>query len=183
MHVKYFVAQQIKNNPSRFGADNGAYFLINDFFVSKEWTPLTTEQHKAIAGLIRSRNYFLNDNEAFDQRSKRTSYEHKGQTSIYDFLEADTAMQFQRITYRWSIDPQRINEAPSYTKKCLRGVDYEHIEAVRLIHPLLIANPKIKQKRVKKSPNIEAIQSTDTTAFIDDKECEVTASFDEDKQG
>ena len=175
MQIKEFTADAIKANSKVYGADNGAIKLIDDYFISQSWNTLTIEQHKAIALLIRYRNHFLNDNEAYDKRTKKTSYEHVGQTSIYDFMEADTAMQFQKVILFWSKDPIRYEYTNSRLKKSVRGVDDTHIEAVRLIHPLLIANPQLKQKRQQKPPRERALNN------VFDSEEETI--FDEVKQG
>ena len=152
MQIKQFTVDSIKQHPTIYGADNGAIKLINEYFMSQSWNTLSIEEHKAIALVIRYRNYFLNDNEAYDKRSKTTSYEHIGQTSIYDFIEEDTALQFQKVILFWSKDPIRNTFTNSRLKKSIRGVDDIHIEAVRLIHPLLTANPLLKQKRQRKIP-------------------------------
>jgi len=152
MPIKQFTADAIKLKPAVYGADNGAIKLIDEYFVSQSWGILTIEQHKAIALLIRYRNYFLNDNEAYDYRTNKTAYEHVGQTSIYDFMEEDTALQFKKVILFWSKDPIRFDYTNSRLKKSVRGVDNSHIEAAKLIHPLLIANPQLKQRRQKKAP-------------------------------
>lgn len=160
--IKQFVYQSIQDNPKRYGIDKGDLNLINDYFISQNWKPLMIEQHKAIAGLIRKRNEFLtaDGNSCYDLRSKASAYEHIGQTSIYDFLEEDTRVQLPKIVKYWSVDATRYSYSNSRIKKSIRGINDEHIVTARVMLPLLIANPLLKQKRVKKSTKVETAQST-----------------------
>ena len=166
-NVKQFVFQSIQDNPSRYGTDNGDLNLINDYFISKGWKPLYREQHKAIAGVIRKRNEFLtaDGNSCYDLRSKASAYVHVGQTSIYDFLDEDTRVQLPKIISYWSTDATRYNYSNSRLKKSVRGISDEHIATARVMLPLLIANPPLKQKRVKKRKNLETEQSTNKRAL------------------
>ncbi len=145
--IKQFAIEAITSKPKRYGVDDGDLNLINDYFESHKWQPLTREQHTAIAGLIRRRNDFLQENKAYDHRSKKTSYEHIGQTSIYDFMSKDTDRQTRKLIRYWTTDSTRVNQSNSRIKKSVRGVDDEHIIAAKVYHPLLKANPKLKQKR------------------------------------
>lgn len=165
--TKQFAFLSIPENPIKYGGDDGTLNLINDYFKLQGWTPLEIEQHKAIAGLIRKRNEFLtaDGNSCYDLRSKASAYEHIGQTSIYDFLENDTKVQLPKIIKYWSTDATRYDYSNSRIKKSVRGVNDEHIATARIMLPLLIANPQLKQKRVKKSPKVETIQSTNKRAL------------------
>jgi hypothetical protein len=151
--IKQYVYTAIKDNPSRYAVDGGDLHLLNDYFISQRWQPLIIEQHKAIASVLRQRNEFLKDeaNSAYDLRTKKTAYVHVGQTSIYDFLDTDTKEQFPKIIKYWSADASRYEYSNSRMKKSIRGIDNEHIIAAKILFPLLLANPKLKQKRVKKA--------------------------------
>lgn len=147
MVIKSYVYAVIPANPSRYGIDNGDLNLINDYFVSQGWEMLTREQHTAIAAVIRHRNYFLQANERYDLRTKRTACENVGQLSIYDFLDDETASQSKRLIRYWTTDPGRFDQSPSRIKKSVRGVDTEHIVAAKIMFPLLASNPPLKPKR------------------------------------
>jgi len=175
MQLKQFVANAIQSNPSRYAIDDGVLHLINDYFITQNWQPLTIEQHKAIAGLIRGRNHFLRDNVAYDKRSKKTAYEHVGQKSIYDFMDDDTKIQLPKITRYFSLDTSRYEQSNSRIKKSIRGVDNEHITVAKMLFPLLIANPQLKQKRQRKLPIEQALNDV-----LDSEEETI---FDEVKQG
>ena len=150
--VKHFVREAIKSNHSRYAVDNGEINLINDYFISEGWTPIIIEQHKAIAGVIRQRNEFLRDdsNRAYDLRTKRGAYEHKGQTSIYDFLDEESYIQVPKIVRYFVSNEERLNYSNSRIKKSVRGSDSECIIATKVLYPLFKANPLLKQKRVKR---------------------------------
>jgi len=152
--IKHYVANAIQSDPKRYGADAGDLHIINDFFTLQGWEALTREQHKAIAALIRLRNYFLQDNEAYDHRSKTPDhrsktpgFEHYGQTTIYDYLDSDTAEQSKKLIRYWRANPDRIDQSNSRVKKSVRGVDDNHITAAKQFYPLLASNPPLKQKR------------------------------------
>lgn len=151
--IKQFVKDSITANPARYGVDNGDLNIINDYFESQEWQPLTREQHTAIAASIRYRNYFLQENEAYDHRSNKRAYEHVGQKSIYDFMDSETAAQTKKLVRYWSIHPDKFNKSISRIKKSVRGVDSDHIIAAKVMYPLLVMNPLLKQKRVRKMRN------------------------------
>lgn len=158
MLIKHYVYETIPANPSRYGIDNGDLNLINDYFVSQGWEMLTREQHRAIAALIRHRNYFLQTNEGYDLRTKRTAYEHVGQLNIYDFLDEDTASQSKRLIRYWTTDPSRFDQSPSRIKRSVRGVDTEHIVAAKIMFPLLASNPPLKPKRRRrKAPALRTV--------------------------
>lgn len=159
---KQYAYTAIQSNPSRYAVDGGELNLINDYLRDNKIKAcvlddgilqLTIEHHKIIASVLRKRNEFLQDekNSAYDLRTYKTSYIHVGQTSIYDFMDDDTRLQLPKIVKYWSMDAQRYEYSNSRIKKSIRGIDDEHITAARVILPLLIANPKLKQKRVKKS--------------------------------
>lgn len=144
---KRFAHERIIDRPRRYGGDWGNVHLINDYFIEQGWEPLIREQHRAIASLTRRRNEFLQENEGFDHRTKNTATEHYGQTTIYDFLDTETALQEKKLIRYWSTDPNRVGQSNSRIKKSVRGVDDEHITAARVMLPLLKADPEIKQKR------------------------------------
>lgn len=155
--IKHYVANAIQSDPKRYGSDTGDLHIINDFFTLQGWNTLTREQHTAIASLIRHRNYFLQDHEAYDHRSKAPGFEHYGQTSIYDYLDSDTAEQSKKLVRYWSADPDRIDQSNSRIKKSVRGVNDDHIIAAKIMYPLLASNPQLKQKRrQRKVPKQEA---------------------------
>ncbi len=168
MQIKEFVSTSIKERPKLFGGDNGDIRLVNAYFEHEDWMSLSKEQYKAIALLIRHRNYFLNKNEVFDNRSNQIIYEHVGQSSIYDFIDSEDSKQFKKIVRYFVEDPNRISFTDSRVKKSIRGSDSQHISAVRILHNLFIANPKIKQRRVKKVKKSETLESTATKSFKGD---------------
>jgi len=145
--IKKYIYDNIQENPSRYGVDNGDLHLINDYFVNQGWHTLTREQHKAIAALIRLRNYFLQENEAYDMRIQKTVYEHIGQKTIFDYMDNETALESKKLVRYWSADPERIKQTKSRIKKSVRGVDDDHIIAAKVMYPLLRANPRIQVKR------------------------------------
>ncbi len=183
--IKNFAYEAIKKNPSRYAVDGGELHLINDYFISQKWQPLMIEQHKAIAGIIRKRNEFLKDdkNSAYDLRTKKTAYVHVGQTSIYDFLDDDTKVQLPKIIRYWSADASRYEYSNSRIKKSIRGVDDEHIATAKVMLPLLIANPILKQKRVKKSNIGDTRKAPTQRAFNNVSDSAMETVFDEVKQG
>ena len=147
-----------RSTPQRYGNDNGDLNLINDYFARQGWQPLTREQHTAIAAIIRNRNYFLQENEAYDHRTKRTAYESTGQTSIYDYMDTDTVKQSKKLIRYWSADPSRFDQSNSRIKKSVRDVDDDHIVAAKIMYPLLLIDPKLKQKRrQRKAPTLRAL--------------------------
>ena len=152
--IKKFVNDSITSNPARYGVDNGDFPLNNDYFESQGWQTLTREQYTAIAANIRYRNYFLQENEAYDHRSKKPAYEHVGQTSIYDFMGLETAVQNKKLVRYWSTHPDKFEESNSRIKKSVRGVDTDHIIAARIMYSLLATDPLLKQKRVRKIRNV-----------------------------
>ncbi len=156
--IKDFVVNGIMCQPTRYAKDNGDLNLINDYFEVQGWQPLTREQHTTIAAIIRHRNYFLQENEAYDHRTKRTAYESMGQTSIYDYMDTDTAKQSKKLIRYWSADPSRFDQSSSRIKKSVRDVDDDHIVAAKIMYPLLVINPKLKQKRrQRKAPAQRAL--------------------------
>ncbi|WP_151900545.1 hypothetical protein [Sulfurimonas hydrogeniphila] len=183
--IKHYVYAAIKDNPSRYAVDGGDLHLINDYFISQGWQPLMIEQHKAIAGVIRQRNEFLKDdtNRAYDLRKRKTAYVHVGQTSIFDFLDADTKEQLPKIIKYWSADASRFEYSNSRIKKSIRGVDDEHITAAKVMLPLLVANPQLKQKRVKKA-NIGDTHKVPTDRALNNVyDGVLETNYDEVKQG
>jgi len=153
--VKDFVNKSIQDNPSRYAVDNGELNLINDYFALEGWQTLIIEQHKAIAGIIRRRNVFLGDdvNKAFDLRTRRGAYEHKGQTSIYDFLDGECYKTIPKIVRYFENNPERLSYSNSRIKKSVRGSNEKYIIATKVLFPLLKANPILKQKKVKRVNN------------------------------
>ena len=183
--IKHFVYKAIPNNPSRYAVDGGELHLINDYFTLQGWQPLMLEQHRAIAGLIRKRNDFLKDesNSAYDLRTKKTSYVHVGQTSIYDFLDEDTKIQLPKIIKYWSADAARYEFSNSRLKKSIRGIDDAHIATAKIMLPLLVANPKLQQKRVKKSKIGDTNKAPAQQAFNNVYDGVMETNNDEVKQG
>lgn len=183
--IKHFVYEAIQKNPSRYAVDGGELHLINDYFTLQGWQPLMLEQHRAIAGLIRKRNDFLKDenNSAYDLRTKKTAYVHVGQTSIYDFLNEDTKTQLPKIINYWSADVARYEYSNSRLKKSIRGVDDAHIATAKIMLPLLVANPKLQQKRVKKSKIGDTNKVPAQRAFNNVSSGETETNNDEVKQG
>ena len=153
--IKTFINDSITSNPTRYGGDGGDLNIINDYFESQGWQSYTREQHTAIAACLRYRNYFLQENETYDHRSPTTAaYEHVGQTSIYDFMDLETAVQSKKLVWYWSTHPDMIDKSNSRIKKSVRGVDTDHIIAARVMYSLLATDPLLKQKRVRKSRNV-----------------------------
>lgn len=159
---KQYAYAAIQSNPSRYGVDGGELNLINDYLrdnkikacvLNDGILQLTIEHHKIIAGVLRKRNEFLQDerNSAYDLRTQKTSYIHVGQTSIYDFMDDEARLQLPKIINYWESDANRYSYSNSRIKKSIRGIDDEHIITARVMLPLLVANPQLKQKRVKKS--------------------------------
>ncbi len=172
--TKHFVANGFTNNPQRYGNDSGDLNLINDYFELQGWDPLSREQHTAIAAIIRNRNYFLQENEAYDHRTKNKTSMFR-QLSIYDFLDNDTAVQARKITRYIDGNENRLSQSNSRIKKSVRGVDNEHISAVKVMYSLFHSNPKLKKMRIigdkRKAPAQRALSdsfdSLEETNFYD----------------
>jgi len=152
--IKTFVNNSIKENPTRYAGDNGDLNLINDYFLFDDKgkcittedgkLQLTTEQHKAIASLIRLRNIFLEQNNEYDLRS-RNKPSHGKQLTIFDFLDDETKEAEKKLTSYYKGDESRLQYTISRIKKSVRGVDERHIIASKTMYPLLKANPPIKK--------------------------------------
>jgi len=183
--IKHFAYNAIQDNPSRYAIDGGELHLINDYFTLQGWQPLMIEQHKAIAGLIRKRNEFLRDenNSVYDLRMKKTAYIHVGQKTIYDFLDDDTKIQLPKIINYWSADAARYEYSNSRLKKSVRGIDDAHIATAKIMLPLLVANPKLQQKRVKKSKIGDINKAPEQRAFNNAFDSAMETNNDEVKQG
>ena len=69
-YFKHYTIKSMTTNPKRYGGDDGDLNLINDYYDSQDWSPFTREQLRAVANMLRRRNDFLRDNEAYDHRKK-----------------------------------------------------------------------------------------------------------------
>ena len=85
MSIKHFISDSITTNPERYAIDGGDLHLINDYFISRRWQPLTREQHVSIANLIRGRITILKDN-PLDMRKRFKPKDDLSQTDIYSMI-------------------------------------------------------------------------------------------------
>ncbi len=144
MSSKHFINECFNSSPKRYGIDDGDLNIVNDYFTSQGWPTFTREQFAAIASLIRLRNMFLMDNPNYDLRKKKEPPRFL-QRTIYDFLDDDTSTQTRNLTRYFAGDEHRLNQSSSRIKKSVRGVDNEHITAVKIMLPLFASNPKLKK--------------------------------------
>ena len=152
MSYKDFAKIAIQNNPERYGVDHGCFILANDYLKDRGQPQITKEQYKAVTSLQRRRNDFLAAHEEYDHRKKERGYEFNGQTSIYDFLNKDDAMQLKKTSHYFEKDETRINYSNSRIKKSVRGVDDNHIVTAKTLYPVLKEDPELKQRRHRKAP-------------------------------
>ena len=145
--IKHFVAKSFERNPERYGTDTGDLHIVNDCLIEFGHDALTREQFKLITSTIRTRNIFLANNLNYDLR-KRKAPPLFVQLSIYDFLDNDTATQTRKIVHYFSGGEERLNQSNSRIGKSVRGVDDEHITAVKVLYPLFYSNPQLKKQRI-----------------------------------
>ncbi len=145
--IKDFVANGFINNPKRYGCDDGDLNIINDCFEERGYELITREQYQALQTVLRERNKFLANNPNYDLRQKHTPPLFT-QLSIYDFLDNDTATQTRKLTRYIAGDENRLNQSNSRIKKSVRGVDTEHISAVKVMYSLFHSEPKLKKLRI-----------------------------------
>ncbi len=144
MGSKHFIADSFMQNPQRYGTDSGDLNMVNDYFLRQGWQLLTREQFAAISTLTRERRKILEQNPNLDLRKKNKPSKFK-QLTIFDFFNEGTAVQTKKITRYFKGDSERLNQSNSRIKKSVRKVDNQHIEAVRIMIQLLIANPTLKK--------------------------------------
>ena len=137
------------DNPQRYGSDHGDLNIINDCFKERGYEPITREQYQVLQTVLRERNKFLVANLNYDLRKKHTPPLFT-QLSIYDFLDNDTASQTRKLTRYFTGDESRLQQCNSRIKDSVRGVDNEHILAVKVMLPLFVSEPTLKKIRINK---------------------------------
>ena len=141
MNYKDFTITSIQNNPERYAIDGGDLNLINDYFTSRNWKPLTREQHVSIANIIRGRITVLKDN-PLDQRKKFKPKDEPSQTDIYTMIGdatietygAKRGAEVEKILNFFDGDYRRVTRTYSAIKRSVRmDITNESIDLSKFI--------------------------------------------------
>jgi hypothetical protein len=158
MSIKHFISDSITTNPERYATDGGDLHLINDYFISQRWQPLSREHHVSIANLIRGRITVLKDN-PLDMRKRFKPKEELSQTDIYSMIGdatietygAKRGAEVEKIISHFGSDHTRVNRNYSEIKRGIRmSITNESIDLSKFIFS--ICSKKETKKAFKHRP-------------------------------
>jgi len=133
----------------------GDLYLINDYFISQGWQPLTKEQHAVIVNLKRGRIRVLKDN-PLDMRKRFKPKEQRAQSDIYAVIGEATIKTYgtktkdevERVLSYFGKYPQNAKCQPSQIQKSIYGqIDASSIKLSQFIFSVC------RKKDIKKAFN------------------------------
>jgi len=140
-----FINDAMNENYKLYGSDGGEFRLINYCLISEGEQPITAIQHKVVANITRGRNAHLKREENHHHDLRTKTLPNHNQLNFFDTLYPEDVQQIKAAYKYYVNNPERLNQANSKTKKGIRvDIDNNHIEATKMLFPLLIHKPIVR---------------------------------------